>query len=102
MMGALMGAQVWTPSNLAVGYYPFTYAAGARVHSDSWGSAMTVYDSLAASVDLYTWQHPDFLPIFAAGRAKVPGGSGAWWFRCLGGSVRGSTITSCPSWQNVG
>ena len=72
--------QVWTPNNLAVGYYPFTYSAGARVHSDSWGSAMTVYDSLAASVDLYTWQHTDFLPIFAAGRG---GGRLREWGDCV-------------------
>lgn len=40
---------------------------GARVHSDSWGSASINYDFLSAQVDEYCWTHPDFLPVFAAG-----------------------------------
>ena len=31
------------------------------------GSASIDYDSLAASVDRFTWENPDFLPVFAAG-----------------------------------
>jgi len=58
---------VWTPGNLARSYFPRTYAAGARVHSDSWGSDVAVYDGLAASVDRFAWDNPDFLPVFAAG-----------------------------------
>ncbi|GAX74938.1 hypothetical protein CEUSTIGMA_g2384.t1 [Chlamydomonas eustigma] len=50
-------------------YYPYAYGYGARVHSDSWGSSSSTYDSLAMSVDQYTWQYTDFLPIFAAGRS---------------------------------
>jgi hypothetical protein len=30
---------------------------GARVHSDSWGSAAQDYDYMASQVDLFTWEH---------------------------------------------
>lgn len=43
------------------------YDVGARVHSDSWGSENTVYDLLAASLDRFTWNNKDFLPVVAAG-----------------------------------
>ena len=46
-----------TPEDLASQYYGFAYDVGARVHSDSWGSASTSYDYMAAQVDLFTWQH---------------------------------------------
>lgn len=37
------------------------------MHSDSWGSEVTVYDGLAASLDRFTWNNKDFLPVVAAG-----------------------------------
>lgn len=45
------------------------YAAGARVHSNSWGSFSNIYSSVAQEVDHYTYSHPDFLAIFAAGNS---------------------------------
>lgn len=40
---------------------------GARVHSDSWGTADATYDSLAADLDRFAWAYQDFLPVVAAG-----------------------------------
>lgn len=48
---------VFTPQSLATGYFPFTYAVGARVHSDSWGSSSTAYDYMASQVDQFSWDH---------------------------------------------
>lgn len=47
------------------------YNLGARVHSDSWGSAANLgaYDNFAAQVDTFMWSHPDMLLIFAAGNS---------------------------------
>jgi hypothetical protein len=45
----------------------WSYLYGARVHSDSWGSEDSSYDSLAWDVDAFTWNNPDFLPVFASG-----------------------------------
>lgn len=43
------------------------YCRGARVHSDSWGTADATYDSLAADLDRFAWAYQDFLPVVAAG-----------------------------------
>lgn len=45
------------PADLASDYYPVSYAVGARVHSDSWGSSSLAYDELAAQVDMFSWAH---------------------------------------------
>lgn len=58
---------IYTPRELSRFYYPNTYSKGARIHSDSWGSDSPVYDGLSAEVDKFSWDHKDFLPVFAAG-----------------------------------
>lgn len=51
------------------------YAAGARIHSNSWGGAdsitakSAIYSLSAWSIDRFVWSHRDFLPLFAAGNA---------------------------------
>ncbi|KAG2492715.1 hypothetical protein HYH03_009128 [Edaphochlamys debaryana] len=59
--------EVWTPGDLARSYFNVTYMEGARVHSDAWGSDLTVYDSMSASLDRFAWTHQDFLSVTAAG-----------------------------------
>ena len=56
---------VWTPGDLGNSYFQRTFSMGARVHSDSWGSDLTVYDSMAASADRFMWLHQDFVSVFA-------------------------------------
>ncbi len=47
-----------------------TYAYGARIHSDSWGAdTYGVYDSDCRSVDLFAWDNPDHLAVFASGNS---------------------------------
>lgn len=58
---------IFTPTELSTYYYPITYERGARIHSDSWGSDSPAYDNMASQVDKFVFEHPDFLPIFAAG-----------------------------------
>ena len=44
------------------------YSAGARLHTNSWGSAVHgQYTTDAWNVDRYAWDHKDFLILFAAG-----------------------------------
>jgi subtilisin family serine protease len=79
--GAMLVAQgMWSPimENLTVPPKLETLFAeanneGARLHSDSWGAAKNFgsYDGFAIQVDEYTWAHPEFLPIFAAGNSGV-------------------------------
>jgi serine protease AprX len=49
------------------------YAAGARIHSNSWGGGRNLgaYDAFAQQADDYMWKHPDFLLVFAAGNSGV-------------------------------
>lgn len=44
-----------------------SYDLGARVHSNSWGGYAGVYNLHCVDVDNFTWQHPDFLTLYAAG-----------------------------------
>ncbi|MCB0413241.1 MAG: S8 family serine peptidase [Bdellovibrionales bacterium] len=59
-----------TPPNLKKLFEP-AYQAGARIHSDSWGSGSGLgeYDFHAHQVDEFIWEHPDFLIVFAAGNS---------------------------------
>lgn len=49
------------------------YAAGARVHSNSWGSASSlgVYDGLSSQVDEFAASNPEMLVLFAAGNSGI-------------------------------
>lgn len=47
--------------------FPSAYSAGARVHTNSWGTLITVYNTYARDVDRYTYENPDFLVLVAAG-----------------------------------
>lgn len=48
------------------------YAAGARIHTNSWGApAHGVYNQNARAVDEFMWNHPDILILFSAGNDGV-------------------------------
>jgi subtilisin family serine protease len=50
------------------------YSAGARIHTNSWGSLFTGTGYYSgADVDLYLFQHPDFIIFFAAGNSGTSG-----------------------------
>jgi serine protease AprX len=56
------------PPTLSELFQP-AYDAGARVHSNSWGSSRGLgsYDAYAVQVDEFMYTHPEFLLLFAAG-----------------------------------
>ncbi|CAM9390203.1 unnamed protein product [Chrysoparadoxa australica] len=49
------------------------YEAGARIASNSWGTSGCRYDASSILIDLFTYQHPDFLSLFAAGNDGAKG-----------------------------
>ena len=57
--------------------YPFyaeSYSYGARIHSDSWGAnTYGAYDDDCRATDLFIWDHPEFLTVFAAGNEGTDG-----------------------------
>lgn len=71
---------MWSPmmKNLTVppklgDMFTKAYAAGVRVHSNSWGAAKNfgAYDSFANQVDEFMYNNPDMLILFAAGNSGV-------------------------------
>ena len=50
-------------------YFNIAYGVGARVHSDSWGAPDMTYSVSAQIFDSFSYLHPDFLSIFAAGNS---------------------------------
>ncbi|WP_319469746.1 S8 family serine peptidase [uncultured Pseudodesulfovibrio sp.] len=57
------------PVNLEELFQP-AYDAGARIHSDSWGtSGAGSYSSESVAIDQFMWTHKDFLIVAAAGNA---------------------------------
>eukprot|EP00602_Paraphysomonas_sp_CaronLab_P003300 CAMPEP_0185020344 /NCGR_PEP_ID=MMETSP1103-20130426/2933_1 /TAXON_ID=36769 /ORGANISM="Paraphysomonas bandaiensis, Strain Caron Lab Isolate" /LENGTH=880 /DNA_ID=CAMNT_0027551175 /DNA_START=787 /DNA_END=3429 /DNA_ORIENTATION=+ len=64
---------MYVPSLYSVGFPP-AYAAGARVHSNSWGCrGIASYTSYALDIDEYMYEHPDFLVVVAAGNDGAAG-----------------------------
>ena len=58
------------PSDLKT-LFQKAYASGARIHSNSWGSAASfgAYTTEAQEVDEFVWKNPDMLVLFAAGNS---------------------------------
>ena len=55
------------PESLGDLFQP-AYDAGVRVHNNSWGAYIQArYDGMALDVDAFVADHPDFLPVIAAG-----------------------------------
>ena len=54
-------------------YFDSFLQAGARIHSDSWGSETidTTYTTEAADFDLFSWQQRDMLVLLAAGYVLI-------------------------------
>jgi uncharacterized protein (TIGR03437 family) len=63
------------PSDLNDLFTP-AYAAGARIHTNSWGSPDAgAYTPNAVEVDQFMWTHRDFLALFSAGNEGVDANS---------------------------
>jgi hypothetical protein len=62
------GALVGIPFDLNTLFYQAYDVPGARIHSNSWSSAVPygAYSSSSEDVDEFVWDYPDFLPLFAA------------------------------------
>ena len=59
------------PDDLNEFYQP-PYGIGARIHSDSWGSAVEgEYTADSMTTDEFIWDHPDLLVAYAAGNEGI-------------------------------
>lgn len=55
--------------------YNASYALGARIHTNSWGSTSNAYDTYSVNVDQFMWTHPDYLIVFANGNGGPGSGT---------------------------
>lgn len=64
---------VFPPTDLGL-LFDISSAAGARLHSNSWGNRDPSYSTYAASADRFLWDNKDFLAFFANGNTgPAPG-----------------------------
>ncbi|MCX7847779.1 MAG: S8 family serine peptidase [bacterium] len=62
---------IFLPTGI-LGLFNQAYAAGARIHNNSWGSDLYgEYDNACRDLDLFTFKNPDFFVCFSAGNAGV-------------------------------
>jgi hypothetical protein len=69
------GESLILPDNLNTDLFSVMYESGARIFTNSWGTAANNYDTRAKEVDQFMWQHKDALVLFSAGNS---GGNGAY------------------------
>lgn len=65
--GDSSGSELLLPENLKSGYYEPMREQGARITSDSWGSAYFSYSEMSQDVDFFAYEHQEALPVIAAG-----------------------------------
>ena len=58
---------LYTPLDLNKDLFARLLPSGAKIFSNSWGSSANYYDSDARTSDVFMWQHPETLILFAAG-----------------------------------
>lgn len=71
-----LGLSTLLPDSLLTGFFDYAYLAGARIHCNAWSGIRSMdetnYEAYEREIDLYVWQHQDFLPIVAAGIQECP------------------------------
>ncbi|EKX54911.1 hypothetical protein GUITHDRAFT_44499, partial [Guillardia theta CCMP2712] len=63
------------PDDLNTQLFPHSYALGAKLHSDSWGSDTPQYTSSSKEMDQFMFDHDDFLILVAAGNTGPGAGT---------------------------
>lgn len=77
------------------------YEAGVRVHVNGWGRKQNTYNSSAAQVDEFIFNHPDFLAIFAAGNSGPRVGSLTSEANSKNALTVGASMSPRPAFDNV-
>jgi len=89
------------PQRLGENLFSWAYSTGARIHSNSWGTEIGVYNTEAYEVDAFAFEKKDFLPIFSAGNY---GGCGSFSTVTSPSIAKnalsiGATLNSFKSWK---
>jgi len=63
------GSSLRIPGDLSSQMFPHSYQAGARLHSNSWGSSTSHYTSTSREMDEFMYDHDDYLILVANGNS---------------------------------
>mmetsp|Transcript_55427 Transcript_55427/g.113336 ORF Transcript_55427/g.113336 Transcript_55427/m.113336 type:complete len:1034 (+) Transcript_55427:96-3197(+) len=91
--GERIGLFLSVPEDLYEELFPHSYALGAKVHTNSWGSATNEYDLMSSDIDRFVHENEDFLVLFAAGNDGPR-------FGTLGAPAGAKNILSIGAGQN--
>ena len=61
------------PANTYTTLLPPAYAAGARIHTNSWGSSTNAYTDTCQEMDQFVYENDDMLILAAAGNSGTNG-----------------------------
>jgi hypothetical protein len=61
------GNSIYYPEPIGENVFQVAYDAGARLHSNSWGGPLNMYDPECIDMDAYHYSTPQFLALFAGG-----------------------------------
>ncbi|WP_129127058.1 S8 family serine peptidase [Geomonas oryzae] len=97
---------VYPPDDMGL-LFGRAYEAGARLHSNSWGSSDRSYSAFTQSVDRFLWEHPDFLALYANGNtgpasSTVGSPANAKNVVSVGASYNGSEAQNLASFSSNG
>jgi hypothetical protein len=93
------GNSLIIPNDLNTDLFGVVYLSGARIFTNSWGTAANEYDAYAQKVDLFMWTKKDALVLFSAGNSGAGGAHtvGSPTTNKNGVSV-GATLNDHDSW----
>jgi len=77
------------------------YEAGVRVHVNGWGRKQNTYNSSAAQIDKFVFNHPGFLAVFAAGNSGPQVGSLTSEANSKNALTVGASMSPRPAFDNV-
>lgn len=88
------------PLDLRTLFQP-AYEAGVRVHVNGWGRKKNTYNSPAAQIDNFVFNHPDFLAVFAAGNSGTQAGGLTTEANSKNALTVGASLSPRPVFDNV-
>ncbi len=88
------------PLDLRTLFQP-AYEAGVRVHVNGWGRKKNTYNSPAAQIDNFIFNHPDFLAVFAAGNSGTQAGGLTTEANSKNALTVGASLSPRPVFDNV-
>ena len=72
-MGVAGSPSLAVPADVQNDFLGLAYDAGARIHTNSWGTDINSYTTTSRDMDVFSYEHQDFLVLVAAGNTGESG-----------------------------